>query len=225
MGTHNAHKHINCQAGNASAYLPTMRFRINHRAAMQSVIPILQELLATDRNQAELARELGVTQPTVSRWLDGSEPKVNHRDKIVRLAKSKGIVKGEPFGRELTVPIVGYAGAGGAVVYGEGQGPFGEARMPPGASKTTVAVVIRGDSMTPTLDDGWIVYYDSRNDPPTPELFNKLCVCGLADGRVLVRKLYPGRKPGHFDLQPANGAMMLDQPVEWAARISFIAPN
>ena len=192
---------------------------------MRSVIPILQELLASDRNQAELARELGVTQPTVSRWLDGSEPKINHRNEILKLAKRRGVVDSDEFDRQLTVPIVGYAGAGGAVVYSEGQGPFGEARMPPGGSKATVAVIVRGDSMTPQLDDGWIVYYDDRRDPPTEELFNKLCVCGLADGRVLVRKLYPGRKPGHFDLQPANGAMMLDQPVEWAARISFIAPN
>jgi transcriptional regulator with XRE-family HTH domain len=192
---------------------------------MQSVIPILQELLMRDRNQAELARELGVTQPTVSRWLDGSEPKINHRDKILRLAKNKGIVNIPPRDGELTVPIVGYAGAGGAVVYSEGQGPFGEAVMPPGGSKATVAVVIRGDSMTPQLDDGWIVYYDDRHAPPTSALFGKLCVVGLSDGRILVRKLYPGRKPDHFDLLPTNGAIMQDQAVEWAARISFIAPN
>lgn len=194
-------------------------------AAMQSVIPILQELLAKDRNQAELARELGVTQPTVSRWLDGSEPKINHRDKILRLAKTRGVVDSTDIDRQLTVPIVGYAGAGGAVVYGEGQGPFGEAKMPPGGSRSTVAVIVRGDSMTPQLDDGWVVYYDDRHDPPAPSLFGKLCVVGLTDGRVLVRKLYPGRKPGHYDLQPTNAAMMLDQPVEWAAKISFIAPN
>lgn len=192
---------------------------------MQSVIPIIQELLARDRNQAELAKELGVTQPTVSRWLDGSEPKINHRDKILRLAKSKGIVKSREPDAELTVPIVGFAGAGGEVVYQEGQGPFGEAKMPPGGSKSTVAVIVRGDSMTPQLDDGWIVYYDNRYEPPSPSLYGKLCVVGLQDGRVLVRKLYPGRKPGHYDLQPTNAAIMQDQPVEWAARISFIAPT
>lgn len=192
---------------------------------MRSVVHILQELLADGRNQTELAKELGVTQPTVSRWLDGAEPKVNQLNRIIRYAKNKGIVNGSETDRELTVPVVGYAGAGGEVDYSKGQGPFGEARMPPGGSKATVAVIVRGDSMAGQLDDGWTVYYDDRHEPPTPDLYGKLCVVGLTDGRVLVRRLYPGRKPKCYDLHPANAQMMLDQPVEWAAKITFIAPN
>lgn len=192
---------------------------------MRSVVHILQELLADGRNQTEIAKELGVTQPTVSRWLDGAEPKVNQLNRIIRYAKNKGIVNEGDTDRELTVPVVGYAGAGGEIDYSKGQGPFGEARMPPGGSKATVAVIVRGDSMAGQLDDGWTVYYDERRDPPGPSLYGKLCVVGLKDGRVLVRRLYPGRKPGCYDLQPSNAQMMLDQPVEWAAKITFIAPN
>jgi hypothetical protein len=192
---------------------------------MRSVIHILQELLADGRSQTELARDLGVSQPTVSRWLDGAEPKTNQLNRIMGYAKNKGIVNGAVLDPELTVPVVGFAGAGGEIDYSKGQGPFGEARMPPGASKATVAVIIRGDSMAGQLDDGWTVYYDDRHEPPTTGLYGKLCVVGLTDGRVLIRRIYPGRQPGCYDLQPTNAPTMLDQAVEWAAKITFIAPN
>lgn len=200
-----------------------MHERIN--CPMRSVIHILQELLADGRSQTELAKELGVTQPTVSRWLDGSEPKTNQLRRLIGYARNKGIVNAGDTDGELTVPVVGFAGAGGAIDYSKGQGPFGEARMPPGGSKATVAVIVRGDSMAGQLDDGWTVYYDDRHEPPTPDLHGKLCVVGLTDGRVLIRRIYPGRKPGCYDLQPTNAQVMLDQAVDWAARISFIAPN
>ena len=194
-------------------------------APMRNVVHILQELLAGGRSQTELARELGVTQPTISRWLDGAEPKVNQLDRIIRYAQDKGVVNEAELDRELMVPVVGFAGAGGEIDYSKGQGPFGEASMPPRGSKATVAVIVRGDSMAGQFDDGCTVYYDDRQEPPTPSLYGKPCVVGLSDGRILIRRIYPGRKPGCYDLQPTNGPMMLDQPVQWAAKITFMAFN
>jgi hypothetical protein len=141
---------------------------------------ILREILRqTDWDQSELATRLKVSQPTISRWMDDKkpqEPKIKQRDRIVALAEKHGIVNGHNKGAYRTISIVGYVGAGGQVAYGEGQGPFGEAPMPPkDATARTVAVVIRGDSMAP-LADGWTVYYDDRRDPPTEDLFGKLCV-------------------------------------------------
>jgi hypothetical protein len=189
---------------------------------------ILREILRqTDWDQSELATRLKVSQPTISRWMDDKkpqEPKIKQRDRIVALAEKHGIVNGHNKGAYRTISIVGYVGAGGQVAYGEGQGPFGEAPMPPkDATARTVAVVIRGDSMAP-LADGWTVYYDDRRDPPTEDLFGKLCVVGLQDGRVLIKTLVQGRKPGHFDLYSNNAPPLLDQAVDWAARVSWIAP-
>lgn len=79
--------------------------------------------------------------------------------------------------------------------------------------------------MSGLLEDGWVVYYDNRRDPPDESHYNKLCIVGLVDGRVLVKKLYPGRKPGHFDLHSVNAPPLLDQPVEWAAKVTWIAPR
>ncbi len=177
-----------------------------------------------DWTQAELAEQLKVKQPTVSRWMKGSEPKIKQRDKIGALARRLGVVKGREL-EETVVPIVGYVGAGGQILYNEGQGPFGEARMPPrNATPSMVAVVVKGDSMAGQLEDGWTVYYDKRHSPPTERLLGKLCVIGLIDGRVLIKKLLPGRQNGCYDLYSSNAAPLLDQAVEWAASVAWIAP-
>lgn len=195
-------------------------------AAMQiaSILRELQRVKGWD--QTELAKQLKVSQPTVSRWFGDSEPKLKHRDRIIALAKRHGIVEAQMNGHYPTVPVVGYVGAGGQVAYAEGQGPFGEVPMPPiEAGSDTVAVVVRGDSMAGQLEDGWVVYYDNRRDPPTDELFGKLCVIGLEDGRVLIKKMVPGRRPGCFDLYSLNASPLLDQRVSWAAKVSWIAPK
>jgi transcriptional regulator with XRE-family HTH domain len=195
---------------------------------MPDVQKILREIQRkTGENQAQLAKRFRVQQPTVSRWFSGAEPKGVARDRIMAQAARLGVITDGAAVEDdiFTVPIVGFVGAGGQILHGEGQGPFGEAKMPPkGAARTTVAVVVRGDSMAGQLEDGWTVYYDSRREPPTDELYNKLCVVGLQDGRVLIKKLFPGRKPGMFDLHSTNASVMLDQPVEWAARVSWIEP-
>lgn len=188
------------------------------------IAPILEEMIRTKEwTQGDIATKLGVSQPTVSRWLEGSEPKIKQRDKIVNLARKLGIL---PSGDESTVPIVGYVGAGGQILFTEGQGPFGEAKMPPGgASKATVAVVVKGDSMAGQLEDGWTVYYDRRQTPPFGSLLGHLCVVWLSDGRVLIKKLLPGRQNGLYDLYSVAAAPLLDQAVEWAAQVSWIAPT
>jgi predicted XRE-type DNA-binding protein len=197
-----------------------------HMTAMQ-LTAILTELQRRNNwDQSDLARQLKVTQPTVSRWYKGSAIKLQHRDRLIALAKKHGIAEAEMSGHTPTVPLVGYVGAGGQVAYAEGQGPFGEVPMPPiEAGSDIVAVVVRGDSMAGQLEDGWTVYYDNRRDPPTSELFNKLCVVGLADGRVLVKKLVPGTGSGRFHLFSSNASPLLDEQVQWAARVSWIAPK
>lgn len=179
----------------------------------------------TGENQAELALRLGVTQPTVSRWLKGTPPELEHSDRIKAEARSLRVFNRKPFANMTSVPIVGYVGAGGTISFSEGQGPFGEADMPPNGSPSLVAVTVHGDSMSGMLEDGWTVYYDSRREPPDESHYGKLCIAGLKDGRVLVKKIYPGRKVGHFDLHSINAPPLLDQPVEWAARITWIAPK
>lgn len=176
-------------------------------------------------NQTALAKRFKVSQPTVSRWLKGNPPELDHAERIETEARRLRVVNPKKAPNVTTVPVVGYVGAGGSISYQEGQGPFGEAEMPPGEIGTTVvAVKVQGDSMSGLLEDGSTVYYDNRRDPPDETLFKKLCVVGLTDGRVLIKRLYPGRKPGHYDLHSTNAPVLIDEHVLWAARVSWIAP-
>lgn len=180
----------------------------------------------TGDTQAQLASRLSVSQPSVSRWLKGTPPELPHAEMIERVARSLRVFNRRAGGTMTSVPIVGYVGAGGSIDFTDSQGPFGEANMPPkGPTTSLVAVIVRGDSMSGTLDDGWTVYYQDRRDPPDESLHAKLCIVGLGDGRVLIKKLYPGRKNGHYDLHSANAPALLDQPVAWAAKITWIEPK
>jgi len=177
-------------------------------------------------NQTQIAKQLQVDQSTVSKWTTGKQkPEIDQRDRIMGLARKLRLVPQSASADDFSVPIVGYVGAGGEVLFSEGQGPFGHVQMPPkNAGETTVAVVVRGDSMSGQLEDGWTIYYDKRQEPPSESLTGRLCVVGLTDGRVLVKKLIHGRQVGHYDLYSANAAPLLDQPVQWAAKVSWIAP-
>lgn len=180
----------------------------------------------TGDNQKQLAERLRVSQPTISRWLKGAPPELHHSDIIESTARQLGLLnsKSKPSHRG-TVPIVGYVGAGGTIAFSDGQGPFGEAEMPPMANGAhdLVAVTVKGDSMSGMLEDGWVVFYDNQREQPDETFWKRLCIVGLADGRILVKKLYPGRKPGHYDLHSTNAPPLLDQPVEWAAKITWIS--
>ncbi|MCW5717716.1 MAG: XRE family transcriptional regulator [Bauldia sp.] len=133
---------------------------------------------------------------------------------------------GQPLSRR-GVPIVGLAGAGpqGTVAFAESDGELGDAPAAPNASHRTVAVEVRGDSMHGTAEDGWLIYYDDRRDPPDESLLAQLCVVGLADGRVLVKWLHAGSAPGLYDLESAAAPALRDVAVEWAARVTAIIPR
>lgn len=137
------------------------------------------------------------------------------------------ILHGGDRGQRIGVPIVGLAGAGpdGSILYSDGDGELGEAPMPPGGSERTVAVEVRGESMRGIAEDGWLVYYDDRRDPPTTDLIGELCVVGLSDGRVLVKKLFQGRRKRHFDLESVAAPMLRDVRVDWAAMVTAIIPR
>jgi phage repressor protein C with HTH and peptisase S24 domain len=180
----------------------------------------------TGENQSQLADRLKVSQPSVSRWLAGNPPELHHAQLLDAEARRLRLVNSKSVGNVTSVQIVGYVGAGGTISFDDSQGPYGEADMPPkGGSPTLVAVIVKGDSMSGTLEDGWTVYYDNRRDPPDESLHSKLCIVGLRDGRTLIKKLYPGRKRAHYDLHSVNAPPLLDQLVDWAAKITWIAPK
>lgn len=123
------------------------------------------------------------------------------------------------------VPVVGYVGAGAQAYFDDPGDLSDDVPAPDGATDHTVAVEVRGESLGP-LFDRWLVFYDDVHRPVTPDQVNRLCVVGLRDGRILVKKIKKsaGRK-GLYHLLSNEGPPILDVEIEWAAKVLNMVPR
>lgn len=128
-------------------------------------------------------------------------------------------------GKRTTVPLVGYVGAGAnAHLFGEAQGPFDEVPAPDDATDDTVAVEIRGESLGSFFDE-WLVFYDDIKSPMQNSLLGKLCVVGLSDGRVLIKKIKRGERRGFYTLLSQFEPPIYDVQIDWAAKVKHMMPR
>lgn len=125
-----------------------------------------------------------------------------------------------------TVPVKGYVGAGAAAYFLPlDEGELDRVDAVKDATPQTVALEIRGDSLG-ELFDRWLVFFDDVRSPVTPNLNGQLCVVGLEDGKVLVKKL-KRQKDGLYTLlsdakrqDPIENAVVL-----WAAKVKNLVPR
>ncbi|MCZ7659166.1 MAG: XRE family transcriptional regulator [Xanthobacteraceae bacterium] len=124
------------------------------------------------------------------------------------------------------VPLVGYVGAGAEAHYydRQQQDELDRVPAPDDTAAETVAVEIRGESLG-ALFDRWLVYYDEVHRPVSPELIGKLCVVGLADGRVLIKKIQRSKAKGLFHLISNTEAPLTDIAIDWAAPVKSMQPR
>ncbi len=183
----------------------------------------------------EAARALGVKVPTYLSHENGSRG--FRRESADRYARKFGVSlewlltgngprerKTPPLrGEQRTVPLVGYVSAGAQTHFAPG-GELGSVPAPEGSTESTVAVEIRGESLG-SLFDRWLVFYDEIRRPITPDLIGRLCIVGLEDGRVLIKKVQRSRAKGHFHLISQTEDPILDVAIEWAARVKSMSPQ
>lgn len=170
------------------------------------------------------AEEMGVSRSQFIK-LERGERRLN-TDYIARAAQAFGVAASRVLGDDerITIPIVGRVGAtpDGAIVQDTGQGNFGELDVPAGATGDEAALEVDGYSMGIYAPDGSIILYHDRRDPPTDDMLSEVCVVGLPDGRVLMKRLLRGSSRGLFDLESLVGETMRDQRVEWAGVVSIV---
>lgn len=145
----------------------------------------------------------------------GTRPETGGADSILEAAP-----KGE------RIPLVGYVRAGAAAYYyANASDPLDWVPPIEDGTDDTVAVQIQGESLG-SFFDSWLVYYDEVRSPVTPDLIGKLCVVGLMDDRVVVKKIYRSRVKGLFDLKSNDGKENIDDvEVIWAARVKQMTPR
>lgn len=122
-----------------------------------------------------------------------------------------------------TVPLVGHVGAGAEIFsiddHAKGGG-LDEVERPLGASRSTVAVRVRGDSMKPAYKDGDLLYYDQQANGDLNHLIGADCVVRLADGRMFVKELR--RSDGNYWLHSHNADPMFNVAIDWAAKVKWV---
>ncbi len=156
--------------------------------------------------------------------LERSERRLNS-NYIETAARAFGVPKALVLDGPATVPVVGYVGAGSmAHFYSTGDAPLDEVAMPQNGTAETVAVEIRGDSLG-SLFNRWLVYYNEVRTPPTQDMLRRLCVVGLADGRVLVKQLLTGTMPGRYHLLSQTEGIIENASIDWAALVISITPR
>lgn len=121
------------------------------------------------------------------------------------------------------VPIVGYIGAGGSIVF-EDLGCDETVLRPPGITGTLVALAVRGDSMLPKYKDGDIIYIQRTHDGVLPDYIGEDCAVRLTTGETYIKQLMHGSEPGRFTLLSLNAPPMENVEVEWATLVRFVMP-
>lgn len=122
------------------------------------------------------------------------------------------------------VPLVGYVGAGAQTHFFANDAPLDEVPAPNGTTDSTVAVEIRGESLG-SFFDRWLVFYDDVRRPVTADLINRLCVVGLDDGRILIKKVQRSKARGLFHLLSQTEPPILDVKIDWAAAVKNLVPK
>lgn len=191
---------------------------------------------AANVKQTGLGKLIGVSQPQISRYMKGSEPKSPAYNKIIEAARKHGVldtdVRSEDVAASLDAPpplrrvkIKGYVGAGAkAHFYAVSDEDYEEVEAPVGASDKTVAVEIKGSSFGPLLNT-WLVFYDDVRSPVTEDLIGEVCVVGLADDRILIKEIRRDRRGYRLLSNNPAEPPIENVRIEWAAKVTDMRPR
>lgn len=171
----------------------------------------------------QLAEKVGMSVSYLWR-LAHSERNLSHKN-LNRIAAALDVSPKEILEHQPMVPIVGYVGAGAVMhYYAFADSPDDFVPMPEGGNENTVAVEVRGSSLG-SIFDTWLVYYDRVHEAPTSDMLGKLCVVGLPDDRVLVKRIRKGSAPGLYHLESNTEGLIEDAEIVWAAKVRTMTPR
>lgn len=177
------------------------------------------------KSNTELARLLGIPQPRVAEMKAGRRAIKTTEIAIIADYIGEPVpVEVIPSGNEQLVPVVGYVGAGYEIYsiddFEKGGGIDFVPAPPGGVSKSTVALIVRGDSMMPVFEDGDTIFYDTLSEGDFSHLIGKNCIVRLKDGRTFVKKLQHSN--GQYWLHSHNAEPIVDPQIEWVAKVLWV---
>lgn len=115
-----------------------------------------------------------------------------------------------------TIPVRGRAMAAGEVFLGPSGAPIGHIAAPEQYTHLTSAIEIASDAALGAAFEKWYAIYEETDKAPTITMLGKLCILGLSDNRIYIRKLARGRGKS-FILQSSYDPPVYNVHVKWAA--------
>lgn len=100
---------------------------------------------------------------------------------------------------------------------------FGTAISSLGLGPNGGVVILEGHTMG-AIKDGWLIYFNHDETPPSEELIGELVVCAVANGQRYVRFLQKGSAEHLWTLQSVTGEPVVDVKLLWAERVQWIRP-
>jgi transcriptional regulator with XRE-family HTH domain len=190
---------------------------------------IRKALRETGKTRSGLARALGRSPSAVTDLLNGKRRlKAEEIPLIVEylgVDPPRFLTGGRAPAQSASVFLIGFVGAGAqAHFYADGRGPFDEVAAPDAGSARTVAVHVRGHSLG-ALFDNWLIFYDDIRRPPGDELIDRMCVCGLSDGRILIRGIKRSPIRDLWTLVSNVEPPLYDVALDWAAQVREMRPR
>lgn len=181
---------------------------------------------ALRESQELFGERFGVQQATVSRWESGSPVERKHQQPLAELA---GLTVAEFFYSDESpraVPIVGYVSAGDKFIPIEDGDPraSGEFVTISFNDQEKIAVIVRGDSMTPVYRSGDVIVGMLSSRSSFSSAIGRDCIVKTTSGEGFVKRVLKGRLPNTVRLRSYNPAYddIEDVEVEWIAPIRLI---
>lgn len=200
-----------------------------------SVIKFLDDMMAeTGLAISALATASGISASTLNRYYSKRTDGIGLRS-LNKVARHCGYDSYEDYQQIKTkrkaaelVKVRGETGAGEAVTVLDSEAILEEVEPPAGYYADGItAVVVRGDSMLPQLENNWLIFYKNTFAGIPAECTGKLCVVYTESEGMLVKTLMHGSKDGYYHLLSKNSAHppIFDQKILWAARVIDIRPR
>lgn len=157
----------------------------------------------------DAARALSIGRSTFTQYENGRRNFSRYAKRFARFFRVRLVWlttgRGDPFSETSeAIPIMGYVGAGATV---DPINHAADAEFPleidlPG-SVGIAALIVKGDSQYPRFRDGEVLLYETEPRKPQ-DLLNQYAVVTALDGRILIKILRDGGRPGFFRLESHN---------------------
>lgn len=123
-----------------------------------------------------------------------------------------------------TADVIGQVRSDGAIVYREKGGipSVDEVDIPAQAPESIRAIEVAGDDLLGFADAGSFLFFDWEAPEHIHKLLGRMAVVWCRDGRILVRRIMPGRADGLWSLVTAAGSAEYDVDLMQAIPITWI---